>query len=143
MREQMLSLKRAAYAKLGLPAPEEEPSAAHAESGSEPPATAEVDDEVIVIDENRTPNAAYKPGAEASLNARLAQALRQPPLPKPLADALREPLQKLDVAATKRLDEAKDAIERGREGLARGLSDALARMRPVLEEATGRERRND
>ena len=61
-------------------------------------------------------------GETQSATDKLAQAFAKP-LPKPLADALREPLRALDEAATK-------AIERGREGLARGLSDALSRLRP-------------
>ena len=114
MQEQMQSLRAAAFARLGLPEDEAHTTDAPSAHQENQPAV-EATDAVAPTDSVPT-----RP--QATANAKLTEAFAKP-LPKPLADALREPLRALDEAATK-------AIERGREGLARGLSDALSRLRP-------------
>jgi len=147
MREQLQVLRKAAIAKLGLPAeepaPSEEPAAAAA---TQEPAAAVVasDDAPLDLSDDRflTPRNRASAADEARLPVNEPEPAAVPlPLPKPLAEVLREPLRALDDAATKArasvplraLDEAaskaRATFEREREGLARGLSDALSRLR--------------
>ena len=109
MRAQMLQLRAAALGKVGSKASVEK----------------EEDELPEDAEELATLTAAREEAAAASRPTGSEPAPRSSSieLPKPLADAIREPLRALDEAATK-------AIERGRVGLARGLSDVVARLRP-------------
>lgn len=149
MREQMKLLRAAALAKLGLPAEQPEPAATVEAPAAEAPA--DVSD--AMPEAYVAKNAAFAATLADVLTPRnddaLAATADAPPLPqpmpKPLVDALREPLRALDEAATRAralpplraLDEAaskaRATFEREREGLARGLSGALARLRPERE----------
>ena len=139
MRQKIFLLRKTALVKLGLPA--EQPAAASPEepAGATPQSDAPLDlsSEDLVTPRNR----AYNADDEVLLRHLPVHEPMPLPLPKPLAEVLREPLRALDEAATKArasvplraLDEAatkaRDSFEREREGLARGLSDALSRLR--------------
>ena len=134
MHAQMLQLRSAAMAKLG-----QVDEAAAGSSDAVSPAAEEADgagatttdaalptgEEEVAAPSAVAPPAPSQPSApgENKLDGLLKQLEHR-------ADALREPLRAMDEAATK-------ALERGREGIVRGLSELSMRLRP--EERTLRD----
>lgn len=141
MRQQMELLRAAAHAKLGLPPPEPEHPPPEEAGNSRDPLNGAADENAAPQQADAVP-AGDAPSAQCDAAMPSSVSAEKPPsLPKPLADVLREPLErgkvtlkKLDEAAAKKIDEAREALERSRDGFARGLSDALSRLQPELEQ---------